>query len=128
MINTSGCDPIQKMWDRDSRIARGNFGRKMESTGFIYLPASKFREAEGHLTMGSCLQDAVINSVPRIGKYINKLEFYRQCPPRKLKDKKMSDIENTSCVKNVMTVTLVSGIEIEPLGTASILRRVNHGV
>ena len=37
----SGCDPIQKMWDRDRKIERENFGRKRKSTGFIYLPGSK---------------------------------------------------------------------------------------
>ena len=78
--------------------------------------------------MSSCLQDAVINSAPRIGKYINKLELYRQCTPRRVKDKKMTEIENTSCVINFMRVTPVSGIEIEPWGEASILRRVNYGV
>ena len=82
MIYTSGYDPMQKMWDRDLKIARDNFGGKRKSTGYIYLPGSKFREAEGHLTMRSCLQDAVINYAPRIGKYINKLESYRQVPPR----------------------------------------------
>ena len=46
------------------------FGRKRKSTGFIYLPGSKFREAEGDLTMRSCLQDAVMNYDPRIRKYI----------------------------------------------------------
>ena len=116
------------MWDRDRKIARDNFGRKRKSTGFIYLPGSKLREAEGHLTMRSCLQDAVINYAPRIGKYTNKLEFYRQCPPRRLKDTKMSGIENTSFIINFMGVTPVSGIEREPWVAASILRRVNYGV
>ena len=36
------CDPVQKMWDRDRKIARDTFGRKIKSTGFIYLPGSKF--------------------------------------------------------------------------------------
>ena len=79
---TSGGDQIQEMWDIDRKIARDNFGRKRKSIGFIYLPGSKFCEAEGHLSMRSCLQDAVINSAPRIGKQINKLELYRQFPPR----------------------------------------------
>ena len=78
--------------------------------------------------MMSCLQDAVNNSVPRIGKYINKLEFYRQCPPRRVKDTKMSEIENNSSVRYVMRVTPVSGIEREPWGAACILRKVNYGV
>ena len=33
-----GYDPIQKMWDRDNKIARNNFERKVKSTGYIYLP------------------------------------------------------------------------------------------
>ena len=73
MIYTPGYDPIQKMWDRDQKTARDNFGRKIKSTGYIHLPGSKFHEAEGNLTVRSCLQDAVINSSPRIGKHINKL-------------------------------------------------------
>ena len=56
------------MWDRDQKIARDDFVRERKSTRFIYLPGSKFCEAEGHLTMRSCLQDAVINYAPRIGK------------------------------------------------------------
>ena len=60
--------------------------------------------------MKSCSQDAVINSAPRIGKYIDKQELYRQFPPRKVKDTNISEIENTSCVRNVMKVTPVYGI------------------
>ena len=73
MIYTSGYDPIQKFWDRDQKIGRKHYGRKRKSPGYIYLPGSKFREAEGHLTMMSCLQDDVIDSSPRVGKYINSL-------------------------------------------------------
>ena len=78
MRYTSGCDQIQTIWERDRKIARDIFCRKIKSTGFIYLPGSKFCEAEGHLKMSSCSQDAIINYSPRIGKYINKLELYRQ--------------------------------------------------
>ena len=63
------------MWDRDRKIARDNFGRKRKPTGFIYLPGSKYREAESHLIMRSCLKDAVIIYAYRIGKCINKLEL-----------------------------------------------------
>ena len=72
---TFGCNPVQKMWNRDSKTAIETFGRKRKSTEFIYLPGSKFREAEGHLKMRSCLQDSVIKYAPRIVKYINKLEI-----------------------------------------------------
>ena len=37
-------------------------------------------------------------------------------------------MNDTSCVRNVMEVTVVSGIEILPWGPASILKRVNAGV
>ena len=78
--------------------------------------------------MKSCLQYYDINSATRIGKYISKLELYRKCPPRRVKDKKMSEIENISCVRIIMKVTPVSGIERETWGAASILRIVNYGV
>ena len=94
----------------------------------IYPSGSTFCEAKGHWKMRSFLQYAAINSAPRIGTYINKLELCRQCPPRRVKDTRMSKIENISCVRNVMRVTPVSGIEREPWVKASILRRVNDGV
>ena len=92
-------DPLQAMFDRDRKMSKDNFGRKIKSTGCIYIPGSRFREAEGHLTMRSCLQDAAINSDPRIEKCINKQELYRQCPPRRVKDSNIYEIENTSCVR-----------------------------
>ena len=78
--------------------------------------------------MRSCLKDAVINSAPRIEKYIDKQEFYRQCPPIKVKDTNISEIENTSCVRNVMKVTPVYGIEREPWVEACIMRIANDVV
>ena len=54
--------------------------------------------------------------------------MYRQLPTRKVKDKNISEIENTSCMRNVMKVNQVSGIEIEPWGAACIPRIVNDGV
>ena len=57
--------------------------------------------------MKSCLKDDVINSEPRVGKYINKMELYRQCPPRSAKDTKMTEIENNLCVRSVMKVNQV---------------------
>ena len=78
--------------------------------------------------MRSCLQDAVINSAPIIGKFINKQELYRKCPPRRVKDSHISEIENTSCVRNVMKVNPVLGIEQVAWGAASIMIKVNYGV
>ena len=65
-------DPIQAILDRDFKVARQNFCRKIKPTGYIFLSGSGFCEAEGNLKMRSCLQDSVINSAPRIGKFINK--------------------------------------------------------
>ena len=65
---TSGCEPLQEMWDRYKKKERDNFCRKRRSTVFIYLPGSKFREDEGHLMMSSYLRCVVFNSAPRIGK------------------------------------------------------------
>ena len=45
-----------------------------------------------------------------------------------MKDSNISEIENNSCVRNVMEVTPVSGIERVPWGAASIMIRVNDGV
>ena len=78
--------------------------------------------------MRSCLQYAVINSAPIIEKFINKQELYRQCPLRRVKDSHISEIENSSCVRNVMNMTLVSEIERVAWEAASSPRRVNDGV
>ena len=74
------------------------------------------------MAVSSCLQDAVINSATMIGKYLNKLELNRQCLPRRVKDTKMSEIENTSHDINVMRLIPVSGIEMEPWVAACIMR------
>ena len=47
MRYTSGGDPIQKMWDRNKKIAADSSCRKRKLTGFIYLHGSKCCEAEG---------------------------------------------------------------------------------
>ena len=78
MKKSSFGDLLQAMFDRDRKMANNNFGRKRKTAGCIYLTGSDFCEAEGHLSMRSCLQDAVINSDPRIEKYINKQELQRQ--------------------------------------------------
>ena len=64
-----------KMWDRDMKITKYNFVRKRKPTGYICLPVSRYREAEGYLKPRPCFQDTVINYASRIGKYTNKLEM-----------------------------------------------------
>ena len=78
MKTFSFCDSLQAMFDRDRKMEKYNLGRKRKATRCIYHPGSYFHEGEGHLLMRSCLQDAVINYAPRIGKYIDKHELYRQ--------------------------------------------------
>ena len=45
------------MFDRDREMTKDNLVRKRKATGCIYLPGSGFREAEGQLSIRSCLQD-----------------------------------------------------------------------
>ena len=40
MRYTSGCYPIQQMWDRGRKTAREMFGKIRKPAGFIYLPGS----------------------------------------------------------------------------------------
>ena len=107
----SGYDPIQSMLDRIFKEKKQNFGRKRKSTGCIFLSGSGLRDAVGNYKMRSCLHDAVINAAVRIGKNINKLELYRQCPPRRVKDSNILEIEKCACVSSVMKITPMSGIE-----------------
>ena len=79
------------------------------------------------MKLRSSLHDAIINSAPMIGKYVNKHELYRQFPPRRVKETNMNEIENSSCVINVMTVTPILEIEREKWDPNSILRNFNYG-
>ena len=100
-----GSYPIQKMWDRDRKIAIDNYGIKGKPTGYIYLPGLKYPEAKVHLELRSGLKGSVINYAPKIGKYVNKHRLYRQCLPIRAKDTKVTEIENTLSVRSVMNVT-----------------------
>ena len=98
-----------KVWDRNMKNY-DNMLEEKKSTECIYLPGYQYREAKGHLKLSSCLHDAVINSDPRIEKYINKHEFYRQLTPRIMKDSNMNKIESFSFVINYIVVTPVLSI------------------
>ena len=94
-------------------------GRKRKPTEYIYLSGYQYCEAEGYLNL---------RSWPRIEKYINKHEFYRQLPHKRVKDTNMIDIENSLCLRDAIILTPVLNIEREPWGACSILRKVNDGV
>ena len=116
------------MLDRNYKVAKHKFGKKRKPTGCIFLSGSGLRDTVGNLKLSSCLQDAVINSAPRIGKFINKEELCRQCPPRRVKNSHISEIEKCACVTNVMNITPMSGIEEVKWVAVSILKTVNDGV
>ena len=75
-----------------------------------------------------CLNDAVVNSTPRIGKYINKFELYRQCLLRRAKNIRMNEIENASCVSIVLNTFNVLKRERYKLGSNRILGKVYYGL
>ena len=74
---------------------------------FIYLPGYQFRQAEIYLKLRSCLDDSVINAAAFIGKFTNKNEFHRQCPPILVKDTNLIEIKDASCVYIDMTISPV---------------------
>ena len=74
---------------------------------YIYIHSPQFLEAEGQLELSSFLHDAIIKSVSSIEKYINKNQLYRKFPCKRVKDMIMIEIDNVSCVRNIMTVAPV---------------------
>ena len=83
------------------------FWKKIKLTGYIYLSGYKYPDDEGHLNLRSCLNYAVINSAPRIGKYISTLELYNTFPHKIVKDTNMIEIGHSLCVRNIMNTTPV---------------------
>ena len=75
---------------KDTRIRRKYPGRKQRATGYVYLKVSSYCDAEGSSQLRSCLHDAIIHASPIIGRKIDKLELYRQCTHRRLKDTHMT--------------------------------------
>ena len=86
-----GYSSIRQMWDRGMK-RKMEILSKRKSNGYIHLHGSKYSDAEGNLIPRSCLQDAITNSALRIGKHINKIELYNQCPTIIVKDKHISEI------------------------------------
>ena len=95
-----------KMWDSYMKNKRKNWKRS-KSAWCFYRLGSQYREAEGRLKLRSDLYGAILTYDPSIGKYINKHEFYRQCPPIRKKDTNMNEIENYLFVINVMILAPV---------------------
>ena len=105
---------------KDTRICRTHSGRKRKVTGYVLLSGSPYRDAEGSPQIRSCLHDAIINASLRIGGKMDKFELYRQCPPRRVKDTKIKDLEKFECVSSVMTIAPVLIID-RKMGTLGII-------
>ena len=87
------------------------FRKKTKGKGFVYLKGSPYRDAEVSSQLRLCLHDAIINASLRIGEIIDKLEFYRLCPPRRVKGTHMTELEKCECVSSVMTIAPVLNID-----------------
>ena len=61
---------------KDTILLLTYLGRKRRATRYVYLDGSPYRDAEGSSHIRSCLRDAIINTAPRIGGVIDKLELY----------------------------------------------------
>ena len=94
------------MWYRYMKNKRKNWKGNKSARCFCRL-GSRYCEAEGRLKLRSGLYGAILTYDPSIGKYINKHEFYRQCPPIRKKDTNMNEIENYLFVINVMILAPV---------------------
>ena len=80
------------------------------------------------MKLGTCLHNAIIHTAPSIGDYIRGCELYIQWPPRRVQEININEIDNSSCVRNVMTVTPMFKKERDKWGTNSILGNFDDGV
>ena len=94
----------------------------------MYLKGSPYRDAEGPSQLRSCLHDEIINDAARIGKQIDKLKFYVQYTPRRVKETKIKELEKWECVSSVMNIAPVLTIEREKNGTMGIVPKIDDGV
>ena len=83
---------------KDTRIRRTHSGRKRKVTCYVLTTGSPYRDAEGSPHQRSFLHDAIINAAPRIGKFFDKSELYRQCSPRRVIDTKIEELDKFECV------------------------------
>ena len=62
------------------------------------------------------------------GGGVEKLEDYIMCPPRKVKDTHMIELEKCECVSYVITIAYVLNTDREKMGTLEILLKIDDGV
>ena len=63
---------IKNDYIKDTRIGQTYSGRKQRATGNVYLNGSPYRDAEGSSQLRLCLNDAIINAAPIIGRKIDE--------------------------------------------------------
>ena len=86
-------------------------GREKKATGFVYIRGSPYRDAKVSSQLRECLHAAIINAAPIIGNIIDKSELYRQCPPIRVKDTNMTELEFFDFVSSAMTVATILNID-----------------
>ena len=106
---------------------RTSLVRKRKATGYDLITGSPYRDAEGSPHHRSCLHDAIINAVPRIGEKIDKSELYGQCSPRRVMDTTIDELDKCECVSSVIKIEPVLDIDRDKMGTLGILIRINDG-
>ena len=112
---------------KDKRISWTYSGRKQRATGYVYLNGSPYLDAEGLSQLISCLRLDIINAAPIIGGGVDKLELYRQCPPRRLKDTYLKELGKCECLSSLITIVPVLNTERDKMGTMVILLRIDDG-
>ena len=59
---------------------------------------------------------------------LEKMELYRQFPPRRVKDAQLKELGKYECVSSVMTISSVLNTERYKMGTKVILLKIGNGV
>ena len=103
------------------------FRKKRKGSRFCVSKNSPYSDAEESSHLRSCLRDAIINAAPRIGG-IDKLELYRQCPPRRVKDIHITELKKCECVSSIMTIAPVLNIDRLKMGYMGILLVIDYVV
>ena len=63
---------MKNYYIKDTRIHWTYSGRKLKAKGYVLITGSPYNDAEGSSQLISCLHDAIINYVPRIGRGIDQ--------------------------------------------------------
>ena len=125
--NISRHKEIEVIYKRQN-IIKGLFRDKTKGNMFFYLQGSPYSYAEVSSQIRSCLHDSMVNTAPRIGQIMDKLEQYRQCSPRRVKCTNMTELEKCDCLSSVTTIAHILNIGREKKGAMRILQVINDGV